>query len=200
LFYMLTPPPPPAPDAADPALADRRLAMVERLAEIGMAMAEALRRQVTEPGAPRVFAGDVGLAFSRIARAVRLTILLAQRLEDGLPAVDGADARAEADDAEAEPAERLDEREGEGPGCERSERGDREADERVWLTRPISALAAQICRDLDQPYDPALWGDDIPGPYPHAGLPREGGDAQATLPPPGGKGGLLSSAAQYRPP
>jgi hypothetical protein len=160
------------------------MAAVDRLAEIGMGLAEALHRQATEPGAPRLFAGDLALAFSRIARAVRLTILLAQRLDDGLPdlsAADDADARAEAEEAaaEAEPAERLNERETEGPGAER---GEREADESVWLKRPIGALAAQICRDLDQPYDAALWGDDE-GPL-------------GTLPPRWGKGRVGGVSAE----
>jgi hypothetical protein len=237
---MPAPPPRPAPDAADTALAKRRIAVADRLAEIGMALAEALRRQASVPGAPRAFAGDLALAYSRIARAVRLSIILAQRLEDGLPAPDDAAARAAADAAaagtpqaeppEAEPDERLDEREDESMASETAERGDREADERAWLTRPISALAAQICRDLDQPYDAVLWGEDIPGPYPRAGRRREGGGAGVSsadpmaaadspagaergasgrfgantpippLPPSRGKGALLSSAAQYRPP
>ncbi len=156
------PPAPTAPDAVDAELTARRMEAVDRLVEIGLALAEALRRQVLEPDALRVFAGDLALAFSRIARAVRLTVLLAQRLEDGLPALEAAGARAEADDAaaQAEPAERFDEGEDERADTERGERGDREADERVWLTRPISALAAQICRDLDAPYDAALWEDE----------------------------------------
>ncbi len=155
-------PAPAAPDAVDAELTARRLEAVDQLVEIGMDLARALRRQVLEPDAPRVFTGDLALAFSRIARAVRLSVLLAQRLEDGLPALAAQGADAEADDAaaQAEPAERLDEGEDERADTERGERGDREADERVWLTRPISALAAQICRDLDAPYDAALWGED----------------------------------------
>jgi len=99
---MLTPPPTPAaPDAVDAGLIARRMAAIDRLAEIGMGLAEALHRQATEPGAPRVFTGDLARAFSRIARAVRLSILLAQRLDDGLPALDDADARAAADAAAA---------------------------------------------------------------------------------------------------
>ncbi len=178
-------PAPTAPDAVDAELTARRLEAVDRLVEIGMALAEAMLRQAREPDAPRVFTGDLALAFSRIARAVRLTVLLAQRLEDGLPALAAQGAGAEADDAaaQAEPVERLDEGE-DAPDAERGERGDREADERVWLTRPISALAAQICRDLDAPYDRTLWGDDIPGPYPCSARPRESGDP-----------GVLSSGA-----
>ena len=148
-----------APDAVDVELTARRMEAVDRLVEIGMALTEALQRQVLEPDAPRVFTGDLALAFSRIARAVRLSVLLAQRLEDGLPAPQASDERAKADDAAAEPAERFDEAEDERADAEWGERADREADESVWLTRPISALAAQICRDLDAPYDAALWED-----------------------------------------
>jgi hypothetical protein len=113
-----------------------------------------------------VFAGDLAMAYARIARAVRLTILLAERLEQGLPALaQVAAAAAGPDDA---PDDSPDDSGADLVERERGERGEREADESVWLKRPISALAAQICRDLDAPYDPELWADDLPGPYPRA--------------------------------
>jgi hypothetical protein len=83
-----------APDAEllDPAAAraerqQRRLARLERLADLGMELAERLCRQAAE--APQTPVGDeavkVELAFCRLARAVRLTDALASRLEaDGL--------------------------------------------------------------------------------------------------------------------
>jgi hypothetical protein len=174
LFTMHTPSSSsPAPDAAQVELTARRMAAVDQLVDVGMALAEALRRQVAEPEAPRVFGGDLAMAYARIARAVRLTILLAERLEQGLPALAPEAARA----ASAGPVEAADNLEADLVEREWGERGEREADESVWLKRPISALAAQICRDLDAPYDAELWADDIPGPYPRAEDSAEAGSA-----------------------
>lgn len=81
---MSTPPPIPQPalDGAGGEAADRRLAMVERLAEIGMALAEGLLADVQGTGgAGPVSAAETALAYSRIARAVRLTVMLAERVE-----------------------------------------------------------------------------------------------------------------------
>ncbi|QUD89203.1 hypothetical protein [Phenylobacterium montanum] len=83
-------------DDADPALSPaearalRHGRVLARLAEIGMEMAEALgrearaRAEAAEAGeAGPAAAGDPGLAFSRIARAVRLTLALEARLAEG---------------------------------------------------------------------------------------------------------------------
>ncbi|MDR3510697.1 MAG: hypothetical protein P4L73_03630, partial [Caulobacteraceae bacterium] len=75
----------------------RRLAMVERLAEIGMALAEALLRQVSEPGEAPVAAADAALAYSRIARAVRLTAALGERIERALASGAAASGAASPD-------------------------------------------------------------------------------------------------------
>jgi hypothetical protein len=103
--------------AADPAdaRAGRRLRMLEELAEIGMDMARALRRQalaqaelqdigeragVTEIAGGVVtlsVKGDLGLAFSRVARAVRLTLAMeTRRGDDGRPGESRGRARGAA--------------------------------------------------------------------------------------------------------
>ena len=147
---------PPAPTAPDLALSERRLAAVERLVDIGMDLAEAMHRQATDPDAPKVFPGDLALGFSRISRAIQLTLILAQRLQDGLPDV-VAEVEAEAREAgPAAAANDVDEPDGERLIIAR---GDRENEETVWLKRPVNALVAQICRDLDTRYDAELWGD-----------------------------------------
>jgi hypothetical protein len=169
--------------------------MVERLTEIGMGLAEALLRQVNEPGAP-VVANDMALAYSRIARGVRLTIVLAQRIEAepaprasfwdagvtaarcaaALSVPTGAAAARDASSAppdEITPSEVEQGETGREGGAERllaalDARLDHEADEAAWLERPLTDLAAQICRDLGVPFDAAVWEDGETGNAPRA--------------------------------
>jgi len=72
-----------AEDAVD-LQAARQLAALEELREIGMDLARALGRQVTRPASEdeaRALAGiDVGLAYARIARAVRQIIAMEQEI------------------------------------------------------------------------------------------------------------------------
>jgi hypothetical protein len=168
-----------APDAADPERAGRLMAAVDGLVEVGMELVHTLHRDVTEG---RLTAFKAAGAFERLSRAVRLTIMLAQRLDAGIdvPVQAGAAAGAPGMDAasaslKAEPPETF-----EGEGGERGEYRERgDLDESAWLTRPISALAARICADLGVPYDAALWedgGEDIPAAHIISAHPREGGD------------------------
>lgn len=70
----------------------RQLAMLQELAEIGMQMARAVRDEALAPGEPasdeaskppsRFGTGDLGLVYSRIARAVRQTVALETRVAD----------------------------------------------------------------------------------------------------------------------
>jgi hypothetical protein len=98
-------------DAADPEdrdLLDRQLARLERLADIGMAMAEAIGRQATEPGPDSgADLSHAALGFSRVARAVRMTLALQSKLVTDFktrsrPAAGGAE-----DDDEPETIEVL---------------------------------------------------------------------------------------------
>lgn len=69
-------------------LRERQLAMLAELAEIAMEVARSVGRQAAENLAAEGLAaarggGDLTLAFSRAARAVRLTLLLQTRLAEG---------------------------------------------------------------------------------------------------------------------
>jgi hypothetical protein len=108
-------------DTPDPAKerAARRLRVLEELAEIGLAIARGLREQAavelararqaqeswTPPGAgpaPAPRGGrDIAMAYARVAKAVRLTLWLEERLTD--PAR-GPAASPEAENSGAEPA------------------------------------------------------------------------------------------------
>ncbi|OYX34496.1 MAG: hypothetical protein B7Y99_05225 [Caulobacterales bacterium 32-69-10] len=59
------------------------MAMLERLAEIGMEIAEDAGRMSRSQAEGVAQAADPGLTYSRAARAVRLTIALQQRLTEG---------------------------------------------------------------------------------------------------------------------
>jgi hypothetical protein len=81
------------PAAAAIARAERRLAMLGRLAELGMKLAEALtERAVSAPkdAEPR---HDPAESFARVSRAVRLTLALEAKADQDLAALrDGAEA------------------------------------------------------------------------------------------------------------
>jgi hypothetical protein len=86
-------------DAPARALIEAQLAMLIRLAQIGMEIAEAVGRDAAAatPGAPDTAARrDPGLVFARVARAVRMTIALQSRLAKDLAALDRADDMAQA--------------------------------------------------------------------------------------------------------
>src|SRR6185437_613156 len=61
------------------ASAERRLQRLDRLAEAGLEVIEALTAQAKGAG-PKVVDGDVALAFSRVSRAVRMAVLLQHEL------------------------------------------------------------------------------------------------------------------------
>ena len=114
------PAPAPAPAAAPAsarALIEAQMAMLSRLAQMGMDIAEAVRRDVCDAGpdpAPNPDQGapphptgpaprspdqrrHLALVFARVARAVRLTIALQSRLAKDLAALDKEAAWAEDD-------------------------------------------------------------------------------------------------------
>jgi hypothetical protein len=175
---------------------ERHLRMLQELAEIGMDLARAVRRQALEQaaaepagidqtstieraGTTERVGGDLGLVFSRIARAVRQTVALESKIEEERRA---RDQRAEAEqaqraatiarerkarqkarvkriveqaiDAEADGSDREDLL---GDLDERLEDADLDAD---LAERPIGEIVARICRDLGIPLDWSRWEDE----------------------------------------
>lgn len=180
---------PAEPALADPhgaahALVERQLAMLTRLAEMGMAIAEATERWalaaldaaaaspvLTEDGPPALpagFRGDPGLVYSRVARAVRLTLMLQTRLLQELPALGRARTLAdlEREEARRDRARRLVERaikaEHTDPDAIEQLSGDaweRLRDEDLgdeFGAAPLGEVVARICRDLGLSPD---WGE-----------------------------------------
>jgi len=180
------------PPAPEDGAAARRLAMAQRLAEIGMALAEDLlvRSKADDAPAPEAMA----LAYGRVARAVRLSLALAERLEAGEP----ADGRGVGEPVMSEPVraglaqkvkarlrflvrreevgqlaglaiaaaarERLVEAPEVEPLYERLAQrlAEAEQDDATWRERPLGELAARVCADLGVAYDPELWACEAP--------------------------------------
>ena len=181
------PPPSPSDD-----FAAVRLAMLRELAEVGMAVARAIGRQAQAVGgavvtqdaetdaAPAPAVGDLGLAFSRVSRAVRLTLALEARTSDETfgPARAAAKAAQEAvdraatsrniavfckaDDLGEVMQDMIEDAAGEDEDkaerlcerlCERLD--DLEPDE--VFERPFEELLARICKDLAIEPDLSLW-------------------------------------------
>jgi hypothetical protein len=135
-------------------LVDRQLQILGRLAEAGLEIALALEAQAK--GGEAVVQGDVAMAYSRVARAVRQTIMLQSKLVEALQeretATAGRRAAARASAAQiirgvidddrandAEHAERL-----AGEAAERL----REEDFGGLLSRPFGEAVAGVVRDL----------------------------------------------------
>jgi hypothetical protein len=162
---------PPAPEApaAEAALAARQAAALGATVEIGLQLARALCDQVAS-GAPGPFRQtDPALAYSRIARAIRLTVALEARLEaeraQGMtyaaparapePVERAEDETAEAVEIEAEPEERP-----ERPERETLRESLREdLEDAALLRRPNAEVYAQVCRDLGLTPEPDLFPD-----------------------------------------
>jgi hypothetical protein len=200
----------PAPD--DPEgraeIRARQLAMLQELAEIGMQMARAVRDEAlvraeldeAAPAPPSPFGGgDLGLVYSRIARAVRQTLALETRVAEGIEKGKIEQARSRvaairtalderqhavrdyvADAIEAEAAERgtpekdverlLDDLD------ERLEDGDYDD---ALADAPIGDLVARICADLGVTPDWSLWDDQAWAIEYEKSLPPFGGDIGA---------------------
>ncbi len=86
---------------------ERQLAILGRLAEDGLEIAQAIKRQAVQAvqavaaddpaPAPKVVRGDVTVAYARAARAVRLTLMLQSQVIEAIQALDrkqSADAAA----------------------------------------------------------------------------------------------------------
>ena len=146
------------------ALIERQIAMLTRLAEIGMEIAEAAGRQAAGSAAEAADGpplGDPGLAYARAARAVRMTLFLQSRLAKDLADLDKAEVQARAERTSARrarlhrlveqaiEAERRDEDEIEHLSSDAWERL-RDADDEAELvgSAPFAEVVARICQDL----------------------------------------------------
>jgi len=168
---------PSAPAPADQrALIDEQMAVLRRVAEVGLALTLQIERQAGGEGpegqAPAAL-GDLALAYSRTSRALRLTVMLQSKLARDRKAIDDMteirartaasfDAVRRAHDplyAHKDRVERIVERVareavGEDEGAlerlmvEACERLDDEDLYGKVLQRPIGELVALICRDL----------------------------------------------------
>jgi len=169
----------------------RHRAALQELAEIGMDLARALRRQVVEaaavdggaPAVPAAGGGDPALAFSRLARAVRLTLALEARVAEVGRAAEAERAARRADrrirgliikdEVQAIAREAI-----EAAGRERGAEVDVERlladlDERLedtdeadgFADLPVGALVARICRDLGVAFDADAWDEDGDEPW-----------------------------------
>ena len=173
--------------AADPVVerAERQMAAVARLVEIGMELAEELRRQVCDGGALR---GSPWIAFEKIARTVRQSIMLELRIDEalrdwrGLSEAERAERRAAAAvsapvaapvastvESDAEDLEdKPDADEFGRPEIERGERAERQ--ERFWADRYVIEdersfrdIVGRVCKDLGVTPDWSGWDDQEPG-------------------------------------
>jgi hypothetical protein len=171
-----------------PDRAAERFAILRELVDIGMeiaravqgeirARAEAVEDEATE--SPKIVA-DLGLAFSRVSRAVRQTVALEARLEDGRlerrrAAEAAAEARSQADGEMAERAAKVKAKLMQllYPDRERDHRWDDEGwetlnndpddepDESFVADRPAADVVAGVCGDLGLKPDLSLWaGED----------------------------------------
>lgn len=164
----------------DAATVERQLFMLGRLAEAGMDIVEAIRGQAVQAAAPNtpppnnpLHLNDLALAYSRAARAVRMSIalqsrLMAERREVATAAATSARMSAVRDrPARRARIERIVERlaSAEHENEEGVERCMAEAAERLddvdvfgdILSRPVSETIALICRELGLSPDwPAL--------------------------------------------
>ena len=174
-------------EARAQARAERQLAMLQELAEIGMQIARAVRDEaaaraeaVDEAARPSPFGNaDLGLVYSRVARAVRQTLALETRVAEDIEKARVEHERARvtalrwaseerqreirdyvAEAIEAEAVERkTPEREVErllDDLDERIEAGDYDD---TLDTAPIGELVERICADLGVIPDWDLWGD-----------------------------------------
>ncbi len=160
------------PEAAARSLFERQMARLERLADIGMLIAEAAgRRALADDDGAGV--ADAGLSYTRAARAVRLTLALQTRLSGDMAAFERGQAATRAAEAgrrrdriharveQAIEAERCDPDEVETLSSQVWERLT-DPDDADLLSGPIDEVVARICQDLG--LSPAWAAADFPAP------------------------------------
>ena len=196
---------------------ERQLQRLDELAEMGLNVARAIERQAlavladeAQPPADGVAPGDIGLAFARVSRAVRMTIALQSRLIGELQTLDRATAfdarcarinraalRSLLDDPSMEgiverilKAEHPDPEQGEQPDGEAAERPeDLYGDVR---SRSFDEIVALICEDLG--LEPE-WGSGFTSPI-AAAMAGEGPPADPGVKP--GEERVVEGASRRR--
>jgi hypothetical protein len=152
-------------NAADPAAdarLDRQLEKLDRLADLGLEIVESLAAQAK--GGLQVVEGDIALAYERVARGVRMAVMLQSRLIEDLrlarekpakAAPDAADPAAARKDQVARIIKRVAQQDGRldnyQAGCARTEARERLEHDDIYgpvMSLPISELVAAICRDF----------------------------------------------------
>ena len=176
--------------APDPVVerAERQMAVVGRLVEVGMALLEDVRRQVCDQGD---LSGSPWIAFEKISRSLRQSIMLEMKIDEalrdwlGLTEAERAERRAAAvrsvapatDKPEAEAREDRAETgaggwpEADRPEIERPERAERmERAERSWADRYVIEdehsfrdIVGRVCKELGVTPDWSGWDDREPG-------------------------------------
>jgi hypothetical protein len=131
---------------------DRQMAVLDRLVEIGLEIAEEAGRQARAPAEDRPLV-DPGLTYSRAARAVRLTIALQQRLAKDIAGLARDQAYARRNRIQRAVERAI---EAERDDADEIETLSEEARERLWDDETFDDLAdltldeavALICKDL----------------------------------------------------
>jgi len=182
-----------APSAADPDRAAERFAMLRERADFGMEMARALQGEVraraeaaedADPSEPPRSVAELGLAFSRVSRAVRQTLALEARLEDDRLARERAaeaaeeaqsQSTSEISEAAARVRARIARIFADADAREAAEAGDADRDdlredlsdgpdvergEGFVADRPAADVVAGVCGDLGLERDLGLWADE----------------------------------------
>ena len=147
----------------DRARLDRQLARLDWLADLGLQIAEGLAAQAKGTG-PQVVEGDLALAYDRVARAVRMAVMLQSRLiEDArlsreaatAPVADPAGPAQARKDQVARIVKRVAQADGGLDGTqvrwaarEVSERLEHDDIYGQVMSQPVSDLVHDICYDL----------------------------------------------------
>ena len=172
---LTTPADLPEPPSEDRAELDRQLAKLDRLGDLGLEIAEALADQAK--GGRMIVEGDIALAYDRVARAVRMTVMLQSRLMQDLrrardeAAAGPAPTRGEQAKARKDQIARVVRRVAERhkdldpfqvSWCAR-EAGERLEHDDIYgpvMTLPVSELVQAICHDLGLTPDWARLADE----------------------------------------
>jgi hypothetical protein len=143
------------------------------LGELGMRLARAVTEQAVETAAEPD--RDLGLVFSRIARAVRQTIALEAKLADDRRKAEAETAEWRATETRRRAADRktkvrllvervlnaeAEESDAENLFYDLGERLETDYDDADFADRPIGELVQRICKDLGVALDLSIWQDE----------------------------------------